>query len=330
MGIFAYGAMVAYIIILGDTVPHIAAQAGIEFLRDRTVVIILFSTIFILPLCLLRDMSSLAWSSFVSVLADFILVGILVSAAPEAAEVQGISVETENAPFALIRPTIFAGIGSMSFAFTCHHSSFFVHGSMRKPTARRWSIVTHLSVGISFIACTVLGLAGYLTFFSQVESDILNNFDNGDGIINFARALLASTMIFTYPMEQYVARHSLNAILCKHEGEMCNFRHISFTLLLWGSSIVLGLSFRELGIVLELTGAIGASLLGYILPGMIYFSVKHHEFTAVKTLWRSGSPGYIPNLKERLHKSKQFIMPGIMVTFGVIAMVVGTISAFFD
>ena len=330
MFIFAYGSMVAYIIIIGDTVPHIAAQAQLTALQDRSVVIVLFATIFILPLCLLREMSSLAWSSFISVVADLTLVAILLHAAPQAARVEGITAETEESPFAFFRPTIFAGIGSMSFAFTCHHSSFFVHGSMKRPTAKRWNIVTHLSVGISCVACLTLGLSGYLNFYSHVESDILNNFDRHDSLINFARALLASTMVFTYPMEQYVARHSLNALLCNSKGEMSRTRHISLTLSLWTSSILIGLSFTELGLVLELTGAVAASTLGYILPGLIYFAVKHQKWSQVRAYWRRDSPDYVEKFCSRLSRSKDFILPTAMIGFGFVAMVVGTISAFYD
>ena len=116
MFIFAYGAMLAYMVVLGDTIPSIAVQSGFELLQNRALSIVIFAVLFILPLCLLRDMSSLAWTSFISIVADIVLVCIVLYRAPEQAELNGISVQIEDAPFAFLRPTMFAGFGTMSFA----------------------------------------------------------------------------------------------------------------------------------------------------------------------------------------------------------------------
>lgn len=168
-------------------------QAGFTFLEDRNVVIVVFSCVFIFPLCVLRDMSSLAWSSCISVIADVVLIGIVVALAPNAAKMQGLH-DTQEL-YSFVKHTVFAGIGSMSFAFTCHHSSFFVHSSMKNPTLKRWNMVTHSSIFISLLAALVLGVSGYVHFGTHVRGDVLNNFSDTDETINLARALLAATMV---------------------------------------------------------------------------------------------------------------------------------------
>ena len=50
-----------------------AALLGLdENLVDRNVVVLVVATSVILPICLMRDISSLAWTSFLSVLADVV------------------------------------------------------------------------------------------------------------------------------------------------------------------------------------------------------------------------------------------------------------------
>jgi len=59
-------------------------------------------------------------------------------------------------------------------------------------------------------------------------------------------------MVLTYPMEIFVARHTLHSLF--YTGKMTNFQHYAFTLALWGSSVLVALAVDDLGFVLELTG----------------------------------------------------------------------------
>ena len=332
MSIFAYGSMVAYLIIIGDTIPPIAEHAGITIFSNRNDLILFVAIFFILPLCLLRDMSSLAWSSLLSILADAILIALVVIAAPQAAI--DTNIDTSASPYTFIEPTVFAGIASMSFAFICHHSCFFVHSSMSNPTVKRWNTVTHLSITVALLACSILGFSGYLNFRNEVEGDVLNNFPTVSVVPNIARALLALTMILTYPMEMFVVRHALHSILVRRTqptvAPMSQTRHIVITLALWGTSVFLSLCFENLGLVLELTGAIGASMLGYILPSLIFFSLRSSQWKHVKLKWKRCSSEYEPNFHKRWQITTPFILPLIMTGFGFIVLVVGTISAFMD
>ena len=78
----------------------------------------------------------------------------------------------------LINDGVFQAIGVISFAFVCHHNSLLIYGSLRKPTLDRFAKVTHYSAGISMVACLVMALAGYLTFGSKTDGNVLNNLCN--------------------------------------------------------------------------------------------------------------------------------------------------------
>jgi sodium-coupled neutral amino acid transporter 11 len=54
MFIFAFGAMLAYLLIIGDTITAVAQNLNIVWLMNRWIVILAISTIFILPLCMLK------------------------------------------------------------------------------------------------------------------------------------------------------------------------------------------------------------------------------------------------------------------------------------
>lgn len=176
MFLYAFGAMIAYMVIIGDTVPVALSY----FLNDNThisrEVIILFAAIFIiLPLCLLRDMSSLAWTSFLSILADVVMIIFVIIAGPSSANEQNTKFHVKT-DLNIINYQLFLGIGTFSFAFVCQHNTFLVYQTLAKQNLSNWSTVAHISLTIAVTLCLILGLSGYLCFGQYTEGDILNNF----------------------------------------------------------------------------------------------------------------------------------------------------------
>merc|ERR1719378_694543 len=127
-------------------------------------------------------------------------------------------------------------------------------------------------------------------------------------------------MVFTFPMEQFVARHCVMMILesvfnrfgTKDIEDQSN-RYLTYlyvtTLSLWGSSLLIGATATDLGFVLSLNGSLSASSLGYILPAMVIIKTNG-LWSYRKTLW----------------KTKQFIVSFFMLGFGFVAMFAGTIT----
>jgi sodium-coupled neutral amino acid transporter 11 len=152
-----------------------------------------------LPLSMLRDISTLAYTSFFSVMCDALLVVFISIFSPVKETVGnagglGTVLKTE-----WINPGFFIGFGVLTIAMTCQHSAFIVSGSLANLTSSRWATVTKWSLVISCILCAVLGISGYLGFLSNTQGDVLNNFDPDTLEATLARALLAITMFLTYP-----------------------------------------------------------------------------------------------------------------------------------
>ena len=164
------------------------------------------------PLSILKDMSSLAFTSSASCAADIILVMIIVGNTPASSTIAAAGGLGAVVSSSVVRPaTLFSGLGAISFAFICHHSSFLVANSLSNPTKERWALVTHLSVGTAGVLCVILGVSGYLGFLDDTTGNVLNNFDNSPSM-TAARVMLGLTMFFTYPMESFVARHAIAAL----------------------------------------------------------------------------------------------------------------------
>lgn len=70
---------------------------------------------------------------------------------------------------------------------TPDHNSLLIYGSLKRPTLDRFATVTHYSTGVSLLMCLTMGLAGFLSFGSQTQGNVLNNFSSNNIVVNIAR-----------------------------------------------------------------------------------------------------------------------------------------------
>ena len=284
MFLMAYGAMLAYLLIIKDTVPTVFGvdkDAGWE----RELIMLATSLTIMVPLSLMRDMASLSVTSFFSVLADVVLVFFVTLFAPIARSVQEQGGLGNILKHDSVEPTLFVGLGILSTAMACQHSAFIVGGSLENKTRHRWSIVTMNSISFSTILCAIFGIAGYLGYLNETQSDVLNNFEEN---ANVARMLLAITMFFTYPMECFVARHVLvmlfyNGDMDGHDSsgeksENKSYRRYFITIIIYIMTLVPALIVDDIGPVLSITGSIAGGCISYMAPGFIYLGINSQAF----------------------------------------------------
>ena len=79
MFIMGYGAMLAYLLIIKDTVPSVL---GFEGKFDKNIIMFATSLLIMVPLSMQRDMASLAITSIFSVSADLLLICFVAGSAP--------------------------------------------------------------------------------------------------------------------------------------------------------------------------------------------------------------------------------------------------------
>ncbi|KFH64853.1 hypothetical protein MVEG_09582 [Podila verticillata NRRL 6337] len=275
--VFAFGAMCAYTVIVGDTLPHVlqALIPGIEtwpilgVVARRSFVITFFTVAISFPLSLYRDISKLAKTSAIAMLALVVIIIAVVIEGPRAPmELRG----DPDAVWSFARPELFQSIGVISFAFVCHHNSFLIFGALQKPTMNRVKIVTHMSMAVSLFACLVLALSGFLAFSDKTQGNILNNFPSDNFIINIARFCFGVNMFTTLPLENFVCREVIETYYFAGQPFSMK-RHVIITTGLVGSALVIALLTCDLGFVLEMTGGFSATALAFILPPLCYLKL---------------------------------------------------------
>ncbi|KAH8169011.1 transmembrane amino acid transporter protein [Sarocladium implicatum] len=275
--VFAFGGMVAFCVIVGDTIPHVllAIWPGmgdvpvIGLLTDRRVAIVVFVMAVSYPLTLYRDIAKLAKASTMALIGMLVIVVTVL--------VQGAMVpSSDRGRFPTATLTInsgfFQAIGVISFAFVCHHNSLLIYGSLRTPTIDNFSRVTHYSTGISMAACLIMSLAGFLTFGDKTLGNVLNNFSGDNTMVNIARLAFGLNMLSTLPLEAFVCREVMFTYFWPDEDFNLK-RHVIVSTALVSGAVALSLLTCDLGAVFELVGATSAVAMAYILPPMCYIKL---------------------------------------------------------
>ncbi len=214
---------------------------------------------------------------------------------------------------------IFVGLSQIIFAYIGQHACFEVLKSLEKPSLGNWLKVSFGAVAIAYVLFTSLGAAGYLSFGENVEANVLETFPDDDILVSVARVFFAFAMIFSYPMNQFMARLCIDrAIFVKGMGQAdypTTFRHLAETFFIWGSIATIVMFTDDLGFVLSLTGAVSGSTIGYILPPLAYFVAFRANF---KSAWKT----------DKWQVVKDCVLPATCLAFGTIALVVGTVTTF--
>ena len=110
MALLGFGAMIAYMVVIGDVVPHLLGVEKSTTARVMSIIVVSATTM--LPLALLKSMASLSFTSSASVLADLVLVIIVIFASPVGESVSSAGGFWTVLGSSIIRPsTLFSGVG---------------------------------------------------------------------------------------------------------------------------------------------------------------------------------------------------------------------------
>ncbi|PLB54416.1 amino acid transporter [Aspergillus steynii IBT 23096] len=275
---FAFGGMIAFCIIVGDTIPHVFSAmfpslrdtSFLWLLTDRRATIVIFVLGISYPLSLYRDIAKLAKASTLALISMVvILVAVLTQGFRVPSESRG-----EVKSLLLVNSGFFQAVGVISFAFVCHHNSLLIYGSLKKPTMDRFAMVTHYSTGVSLLMCLTMGISGFLFFGSKTQGNVLNNFPSDNIMVNIARFCFGLNMLTTLPLEAFVCRSVMTTYYFPDEPFNMN-RHLIFTTALVLTSMGMALVTCDLGAVFELIGATSASALAYIFPPLCYIKLSN-------------------------------------------------------
>ena len=211
MFMFPFFNMLAYLVIIGDGLPSVIAPFIHDSPPSRSVVILFVAIFIILPMCLFRYMASLSLTAAFSVSSVVILAFILIIGGPVVAYQERVPLDQGN--YTSFNSTFFEGLDVLAFVFVNHHGTSLIFRTMKYPSIMNWRRAISFACRAGILLCSMIGIAGYSLFGKYTQGNILNNFNQQDALISFARAIVAASVILTYPQDCFVARHCILSVI---------------------------------------------------------------------------------------------------------------------
>ena len=127
----------------------IADWAGINLRANmwvKRVTLVALATGAVLPLALLKNMSALSKTSFLSLASVVVILLNVIRVAIVGPGDAPAPTKPEDLQLRVIDTKFFSAIGVISFAFVCHHACFIVFNTLRDNTEERWAKTIHLTL----------------------------------------------------------------------------------------------------------------------------------------------------------------------------------------
>ncbi|KAJ1335791.1 Transmembrane amino acid transporter protein [Microdochium nivale] len=307
-----FGVGISYMIIIGDLMPGVAEgfnsrAVEVAFLMNRNFWITAFMLI-IIPLCFLRRLDSLKYTSVVALVAIGYLIVLVVYhfAADPLAPREKVRIITWGGPVEAL-----SSLPVVIFAYTCHQNMFSILNELDQSTPTRIMGVITSSIGSAAGIYTLVAITGYLTFGNDIAANIVGQYP-ASVASTIAKAAIVVLVTFSVPLQVHPCRASVDAVLKwrptpvtapanraispghgpllptagrSDHGSSASMSELRFALL---STVILVLSYTvalsvtSLERVLAYVGATGSTSISFILPGLFYYKISdpdsiHHQ-----------------------------------------------------
>uniref|UniRef100_A0A671MKF9 Sodium-coupled neutral amino acid transporter 3-like n=1 Tax=Sinocyclocheilus anshuiensis TaxID=1608454 RepID=A0A671MKF9_9TELE len=289
------GAMSSYLFIVKIELPHIIQgllpdNSDYWFVDGRYLIIII-SVLVILPLALMKRLGYLGYTSGFSLSC---MVFFLISVSPLSIHLH--TVRDVN-----------------SFAFVCHPEVLPIYTELKNPSKKRMQKVANISILTMFVMYLVTAIFGYLTFYGNVKSELLEMYSKKDTLMLCVRLAVLIAVTLTVPVVLFPIRRAVLQLLFP-DKPFHWVRHISIAVCLLFLVNLLVIFVPNIRDIFGFIGATSAPSLIFILPGIFYICIVPEEQEPLKSR---------PKIQAIAFVTLGFIFMIMSITFIIIEWVTG-------
>ncbi|KAM4604576.1 sodium-coupled neutral amino acid transporter 3-like [Discoglossus pictus] len=319
------GAMSSYLYIIKSELPLViqtflglTSNPGDWYLNGNILIIVVSVTI-ILPLALMKHLGYLGYTSGFSLTCMvFFLCSVIYkktiiscplnSTIPTYTNGHNVTEGRDDEMcaakvFNVNSQTVYS-IPIVAFAFVCHPEVLPIYTELRRATKTRMQNVANVSILAMFVMYLMTAVFGYLTFYGNVESDMLhtyNKVDPLDTLMLCVRLAVLVAVTLTVPVVLFPIRRAIQQLIFP-EKDFRWWRHVVIALCLLVSVNILVIFVPSIKDIFGVVGATSAPSLIFILPSIFYIRI-------------------VPNEKEPL-SSRPKIQAALFAALGFIFMII--------
>jgi amino acid permease len=288
MALTLFGALSAYLVVMGDMMPQACTQFGLSGAWLERYVWVLVGFGIATPLSIPNRLDFLKYTSAICILAVLYVTGVVfIFALPGQDPCAGLTSESDDdlpcigsqiVGEGINYKLVLKAIGIFVSGFCCQINSFPVISESKKATVANMDKVFGASLATSGSIYLVVAVCGYHAYGSSIRSDLLLSYPVLPAV-SVARLMITIVVVFSYPLIVFPARKSILSIVhffldpdphVWPDERMGRIRYYVVTACLLSMTLLVGLTVTDLGDVLSVTGATGGVTIMFILPGGLY------------------------------------------------------------
>mmetsp|Transcript_20458 Transcript_20458/g.45612 ORF Transcript_20458/g.45612 Transcript_20458/m.45612 type:complete len:540 (+) Transcript_20458:122-1741(+) len=274
-------ACLAFSMVLADTFSSL-----LETTRNPTLLVV--TALVLLPLCLLKNLKSLAPFSLLGVMGMAYTAVAMTLRFLDGSYAMGDDTEGRfiSQVASSLRPK-FGNMGAesvlspnalilvcmLSTAYMAHFNAPKFYLELKNNTLPRFNAVVSYGFGISIFLMGFITMVGFLTFGKACDGLVLNNYAGGDIWMGFSRIAVAVSLVFSYPLAFTGCRDGFLDLakipVDKRSSGTLNF----VTVALLGVITFCACALTDVSFVLAFGGATLGNALTYVYPALMYRAV---------------------------------------------------------
>lgn len=285
-------AVLAYSLVLGDTFSALFKTVGLTVSREVSLIGLTLTVL--LPLCLLKDLSSLAPFSLAGI-AGMLYTAVAMairyfdkSYAPSSVLAMDVAeslrpvIGTKGAS-AVFSSNAFILICMLSTAFMAHFNAPKFYLELEDNTIARWNTVVFTSFSVAILFFIGIAVMGFATFGGASNGLILNNYSTKDSLMSFSRVAVAFALVFTYPLAFVGCRDGLLEMMQVPKEERTDAKLNNITYIILAAVTAVAMKITDLSFIMSFGGATLGNALIYVYPAIMFKSaVKNMGENATK------------------------------------------------
>ncbi|KAF7664484.1 hypothetical protein LDENG_00176170 [Lucifuga dentata] len=196
----------------------------------------------------------------------------------------------------------------LAFAFVCHPEVLPIYSELKDRSRKKMQTVSNLSILAMLIMYMLSALFGYLTFYDNVEAELLHTFTKVykfDTMLLLVRLAVLTAVTLTVPIVLFPIRSSITTLL--FSGREFNWiRHMLIAAAILAFNNMLVIFVPTIRDIFGFIGSSAATLLIFILPAAFYLRL-------VKSL---------PFRSPQKIGAAMFLVMGIVFMIGSLSLIV--------
>jgi len=283
-------ANLAYSMILADTFQSLFQVFFKWESCTRTVALLVVTVVALLPLCLLKNLKVLAPTSIIGTIGfcmcAIVMViryfdgtysmennGRFIKDLPDhlkpsfIVEVEG---NTNDGGSYILWPRLLFFLCMLNEAFVAHYNAPRFYTELKNNTIQRFTIVVATSFGLTSIIYFIVTSFGFLTFGTNADGYILNNYSVHDPLANFVRVSIAIALICTYPVTFVGARDGVLDMFSVPIEKQTSTNLDMLSVILLTLATILALIFHDLGMISAVGGGTLGTIVVFIFPTLMF------------------------------------------------------------